>query len=323
MPGHPGDDNIQMTSTISKIHQLLTPAECKSALVLLGFMVIGMVLETLGIGLVIPAIALLMQDDLAARYPAVKPVLERLGNPSPQALIVGAMLGLAGIYLAKNLFLAFLAWRQTRFAFGVQAQISQRLFTTYLRQPYTFHLQRNSAQLIRNTVTEVNQFTFNAITPAMILLTEGLVLLGIATLLLVVEPLGALIVVLVLGGAAWGFHHSTRARIARWGQARQHHDGLRIQSLQQGLGGAKDVKLLGRESDFLAQYACTNPKRTGGTGRCNNPTPVELPPWRAWPPLTMPPGRDMASIVPICRCGLRSCLVNGCGACSPCATVGR
>jgi len=40
----------------------------------------------------------------------------------------------------------------------------------------------------------------------------------------------------------------------RWGKVRQHHEGLRIQHLQQGLGGAKDVKLLGREGDFLAQY---------------------------------------------------------------------
>jgi hypothetical protein len=60
-----------MTPTLSKIHQFLTPAERKSAAVLLGLMVVGMVLETLGIGLVIPAIALLMQDDLAARYPSV------------------------------------------------------------------------------------------------------------------------------------------------------------------------------------------------------------------------------------------------------------
>jgi ATP-binding cassette, subfamily B, bacterial PglK len=40
----------------------------------------------------------------------------------------------------------------------------------------------------------------------------------------------------------------------RWGKTRQFHEGLRIQHLQQGLGGAKDVKLLGRETEFFAQY---------------------------------------------------------------------
>ena len=109
-------------------------------------MSIGMVLETIGIGLVIPTLVLMTEQDLAARYPRLQPLLYSLGNPSPVHLIQMAMLGLVGIYLIKNLFLAFLAWRQTRFAYGVQVQLSQRLFTTYLRQPYTFHLQRNSAQ---------------------------------------------------------------------------------------------------------------------------------------------------------------------------------
>jgi ABC-type transport system involved in cytochrome bd biosynthesis fused ATPase/permease subunit len=90
------------------------------------------------------------------------------------------------------------------------------------------------------------------------LLAESLVLLGLCSLLLVVEPLGALIVVSVLGTAAWGFHRLTRGRIARWGEARQHHDGWRLQHLQQGLGGAKDVTLLGRETDVLDQYRVHN-----------------------------------------------------------------
>ena len=243
---------------IRKVWSLLTPGQQRTALVLLFLMFIGMALETLGIGLVIPALALLTQRDFVSNYPALQPALQALGNPSQQNLVIGGMLILVGVYLIKALFLAFLVWRQTRFAFGVQVQLSQRLFTVYLRQPYTFHLQRNSAQLIRNVINEVGLFTFNGILPGMMLLTESLVLLGLCSLLLVVEPLGALIAVSVLGTAAWGFHRLTRGRIARWGEARQHHEGLRIQHLQQGLGGAKDVKLLGRETDFLEQYRVHN-----------------------------------------------------------------
>lgn len=292
-------------STFAKIHSLLTPAERKSALVLLSLMVVGMLLETLGIGLIVPAMTLVMQNDLATRYPDIRPALEFMGNPTQAQMISGAMLGLVGIYLVKNLFLAFLAWRQTRFAFGVQAQLSQRLFTTYLRQPYTFHLQRNSAQLIRNVTGEVGMFT-EAISSSLIILTESLVLLGIATLLLVIEPLGALIVVLVLGASAWGFNQSTRTRIARWGKARQYHEVLRIQHLQQGLGGAKDVKLLGREEDFLAQYHLHNTQSARVAQF--QATLVQLP--RLWLELLavtglallvlsmLAQGRDMISIVP-------------------------
>jgi ABC-type multidrug transport system fused ATPase/permease subunit len=245
-------------STAQKIWDLLTPVEQRNAVMLLGLMIIGMVLETLGVGLVIPALALLTQQDLAHNYPTLQPALQALGNPSQKTLVIGGMLVLVGVYLIKALFLAFLAWRQIHFAYGVQAQLSQRLFTVYLHQPYTFHLQRNSAQLIRNAVGEIGIFTYNGIMPGMLLLTESLVLLGLCSLLLVVEPLGALIVVSVLGTTAWGFYRLTRERITRWGQVRQHHEGLRIQHLQEGLGGAKDVKLLGREANFLEQYRVHN-----------------------------------------------------------------
>ncbi len=217
-------------------------------------MVIGMVLETLGVGLVIPALALLTQSDIARDYPALQPALQMLGNPSQHNLVIGGLLVLVGVYLIKALFLVFLTSRQMRFAFGVQEQLSQSLFAVYLSQPYSFHLQRNSAQLIRNVINEAGLFAGTGVQSAMLLITESLVLLGLCTLLLVVEPLGALIVVSVLGIAAWGFHRLTLTNIKRWAAARQFHEGLRIQHLQQGLGGAKDVKLLGRETEFLKQY---------------------------------------------------------------------
>jgi ABC-type multidrug transport system fused ATPase/permease subunit len=294
-----------MIPVLRKIRFLLTPAERRGAVVLFGLMVVGMTLEVLCTGLVIPAIALMMQQDLATTYPQFKPMLATLGNPTQAELVVNVMLGLVAIYLFKNLFLAYLAWRQTRFAYGVQVQLSQRLFTAYLRQPYTFHLQRNTAQLIRNVTGEVGSFT-EAIVNSLNLSTELLVLLGISTLLLVVEPVGTLIAVLVLGGAAWTFHRGTRARILRWGEARQLHEGLRLQHLQQGLGGAKDVKLLGRESNFLDQYRVHNAK-SAQVGQFQA-TLLMLP--RLWLELLavaglatlvitmLAQGREMATIVP-------------------------
>lgn len=250
--------SIGGSSVPGKIWQLLTPDERLHATSLLCLMVIGMLLETLGVGLVTPAIALLTQKDLAVSYPVLAPVLESIGNPTQKVLVTAGMLALVVVYLVKSMFLAYLALRQNKFAFGVQSHLSQRLYQIYIRQPYAFHLQRNSAQLIRNVVTEVNLFTFSVMLPAMVLLTECLVLIGLCVLLLAFEPLGSAIVLGSLGLAAWAFYHFTRTRLKRWGKERQHHDGLRLQHLQQGLGGVKDVKLLGREADFLEQFRVHN-----------------------------------------------------------------
>ena len=244
-------------TTSQKLWRLLSAQQRRSAGVLLGLMLVGMLLETFGVGLIIPAMAMMTQNDLAAKYPFVAPILQLLGNPSHKQQLLGGLLVLVGIYAIKAVFLGLLAWRQSRFAHDLQASLSYRLFAGYLRQPYSFHLQRNSAQLMRNIISSVNGIT-NVVQQGLILISEALVLFGFSALLLWVEPGGALVVVVTLGTAAWAFHRFTRKRIERWGKASQLHEGLRIQHLQQGLGGAKDVKLLGREHDFLAQFKIHN-----------------------------------------------------------------
>jgi ATP-binding cassette, subfamily B, bacterial PglK len=237
-----------------KLWSMLTSAERRGALGLLGLMLVGMVLETLGVGLVIPALALMTQRDLAIRYPALQVALDGIGNPPRETLVIYGMAALVAIYVIKAAFLAFLAWRQMRFVYRLQTDLSERLFASYLGQPYTFHIQRNSAQLIRNVFNEVNILAQNAVMQGLTFLAESLVVIGILSLLLYIEPAGALLAAGTLVVAGLGFHRLTRNRILAWGKARHVHEGMRLQHLQQGLGGVKEVKLLGREAEFLAQY---------------------------------------------------------------------
>ncbi|MBM3393080.1 MAG: ABC transporter ATP-binding protein [Betaproteobacteria bacterium] len=237
-----------------KLCDLLLRSERLDLVTLLLLMLVGMVLEMLGVGIVLPAILLITRSDIGDTYPILQTALNIFGNPSQELLITSFLLALLGLYLGKNIFVGFLAWRQAHFSFGLHNNLSQRLFMLYMRQPYAFHLQRNSAQLIQNLVVEIPNFTHGCILPGLILVAEMLVLFGLGGLLLVVQPIGAAFVACALGFAAWGFHHFTRNHVVRWGAMRQYHEGLRIQHLQQGLGSAKDVKLLGRESEFFFQH---------------------------------------------------------------------
>lgn len=239
---------------VEKFWQLLLPAERRRALVLVLLMLVGMLFETVGVGLVVPALALMSRADLALRYPAVAPLLQALGNPSQSQLVVFGMFTLAAVYLIKALFLSFLTWRQMRFVYALQADFSQRLFIAYLRQPYTFHIQRNSAQLIRNAIREVDILTQNGVLQSLTFITEALVIAGVVLLLLYVEPIGALLAFGALALFGWGFYRVMRTPTLQWGRDRQLHEGMRIQHLQQGLGGIKDVKVLGREQEFVAQF---------------------------------------------------------------------
>jgi ABC-type multidrug transport system fused ATPase/permease subunit len=238
---------------IVKLWQLIPPDKHLGAIFVLSLSLVGMVLETLGIGLVIPMLALMTQGDIGSRYPQIRPVLDWLGNPPQERLVVIATLTLVGAYFVKTTFLGFLAWKQARFVYQMQATLSQSLFARYLRQPYSFHLQRNSSELINNAIMQVDQLTAG-ISNGLTLITELAVFAGISALLLAIEPLGASMVVAILGLAALAFNQITRSHILRWGESGRLHNSLRIKHLQQGLGSAKDVKLLGREADFIAQY---------------------------------------------------------------------
>ncbi len=242
----------------SKIKQIILPAEQRQMIVLCVFLLFGTVLEIMGVGLVIPAIASMTQPDLATSYPQLEPLLNFLGHPSQVQLIAFGMLTLIGFYLLKTLFLTLIVWKQNKFTYGLQASLSARLFRGYLQQSWAFHLRNNSAGLISNVTNEVNVFISMVLQPFVLLLTEGSVLLGIIVLLVLLEPLGTLVSISLFGGAIFAFQRTVRARTLRWGELRQRHDAFRVKNLHQGLGAVKDVKLLGREKDFIAQYGFHN-----------------------------------------------------------------
>lgn len=237
-----------------KLKNLLTPKERWQMFILLNMMFVGMVLETMGLGLVIPAVALMTQPDAGTSYPLFASVLKYFNHPTQTQLMIGGMLALFAIYFVKASFLIFMIWKQNTFVFSVQANISHRLFKGYLSQPWSFHLQRNSAQLILNVINESNVFATTTLQSSMVLLTEGLVAIGVSMLLVVIEPVGALMLLGMLGLILLIYYRGVRHHVNRWGELRQRYDGLRIQHLQQGLGGAKDVKILGRESNFINHY---------------------------------------------------------------------
>ncbi len=244
-----------MIILLSKIIDILTPENRRGVYFLMVAMLFIMILEMLSVSLIIPVIVVLTQHDIVSTYPIFQTFINAIGNPSQKELIIDVMLLLLIGYFLKNIFLAFFAWKKTRFIYDLQAEFSQRLFTIYLGQPYTFHLQRNSATLVRNVRAEVSMVTNSIIMPIINIFAEVLVLIGISVLLIIIEPIGILIVITILSITAWGFYSLTKGYILRWGKARQYHDGLSLQHLNQGLGGVKDVKLLGRGLGFLNEFA--------------------------------------------------------------------
>ena len=219
-------------------------------------MIIGMLLEMIGIGLVIPAIAILMSPDQLDNFPFVKSIsLLIIGNKEigKEFIILSGLMLFLFFYLFKTIYLTFLTWTQAVYSSSIQRSVAKEVFTKYMKQDYMFHLERNSAQLIQNVNGEVSLFSI-AVQSKLTLITEALVLFGISILLIVVQPMGTIAMVFILITFSFLYYFSTKKFVSKLGKERQIHEGLKIQHLQQGLGGIKDVKITGREKLFIDSF---------------------------------------------------------------------
>jgi len=241
---------VESSSTARIIWQLLAKTDRIALIGIFVLVLIGTVLETVSLGLVVPTISLLTRDNYSEQFPSV---VKLLGNPTQATLVIVMMLALVIIYATRSGFLLWSTWIQRGFATSVSARLTQRLFTIYLRQPYMFHLERNSALLIRNA-QNASMVISGGIDPFLVLLTEGLVVFALLGLLLAVQPIGTTVVIVVFGSVACTLNRMTHGRLRRWGEAQNFHSWLLLQNVQQGLGAAKDIKILGRETEFLRQH---------------------------------------------------------------------
>lgn len=245
-------NQIKIFPTATQTWQILDKNQQRQAVFLLCLMVVGMGMETISISLIVPVMTLLVKpssEDAWERYIGTYSV----GASTSEIVLVGIAV-LTLVYIIKTAFLAYQYWAQSKFIFDVQAELSNRLLRIYLEQPYIFHLERNSAQLLRNITTEVAQYGINAVSPLLSLISELLVLAGLAALLLYIEPIGAIVVIAVLGVSGALFYILIRFRATTWGSRRQSHEGLRIQHLQQSLGAAKEVLVFGCAEEFLKRF---------------------------------------------------------------------
>ncbi len=220
--------------------------------------IIGAGLETLGLGLILPVLSVIMNPENFINNDVLYYFGSMLNEFSQIELMVGGMLVLGMAYLIKGLYLAFMIWRQSEYIYDIKSALSDELLNSYLHVGYEFHIQNNTGNLIRNITIETQQFVANVLIPSVRLFSELSVVIAIVALLIYIEPSGAFYLMVIVGISMAAFQYITRIRLMRWGQARQQFEGKRIQKAQEALGGIKDAKLLGKEQEFLDQYSHFN-----------------------------------------------------------------
>ena len=260
-----------MKETIKKGWSLFNKSQRKKTLFLSGFIILNIFVETLGVGIILPIITAILDPEKLLNYGIIRNSISYFAergwffdqsdnkNLNSSKVVIFGMIILLIVYTLRAFYLTFITWWNLNFNKDIRLHFSNKLFNGYLLKPYTFHLQKNSANLIRNIELEVSVFT-SSISAAINIITEIMVFTGIFTLLVIFKPLITFSAIFILGSLYCLYYLFSKKRITKMGYERVHHSHNIFQHLHQSLGSIKEVKLLGRERNFYNQFKFHNAK---------------------------------------------------------------
>jgi ABC-type multidrug transport system fused ATPase/permease subunit len=239
---------------IKKLAEMLNAHERKRALMLFGLVVVMALLEVVGVASVMPFMAVMANPEVVETNAFLAAVYNTLGFTDTRSYL--SFLGLI-VFVALVSSIAFKAlttYALLRFTNMRGYSLCRRLVGGYLNQPYEWFLNRNSADLSKTVLAEVQQVISGGLIPAMQLIANGAVVIALLLLLIAADPVLASGVGLGLGLAYGVIYMGLRRFLGRIGADRVLANRGRYQSLNEAFGGIKDVKVSGLEGVFLRRF---------------------------------------------------------------------
>lgn len=244
-----------ITQLIYRLWGHITPRRHGQFGLLLVLMIFASFAEIISIGAVLPFLGALTAPNRIFEHLAAQPFIQILGLSAANQLLFPLTIafGLAALMAGALRFL--LLWATMRLSFAVGVDLSMSVYRRTLYQPYAVHIGRNSSEVINGITVKVSEVIFYILMPALIFISASVMLIVISMALLSIIPSIAL--------AAFGGFGLIYALIVRLSRNRLKVDSQRIasesthvvQSLQEGLGGIRDVLIDGTQEAFCASYS--------------------------------------------------------------------
>ncbi len=241
------------TGIFTKLGYIFTAKDKRKIAILLVAVVIGSFLELLGVTIFMPFINIISNPQTIQRTWYLKLFYDGLHFSSTKNFMIALSCAIIAVYLIKNIYLIVEKNCIYKFSYSTQMRLSTRLLETYMKEPYTFHLNKNIASLQRTIQEDTGRF-MQVILYFMELATELVVCLVLGIYLLFVSKSITIIVVSLLVVFVGTFLACTRRYSNQLGRDNQAYQGKIYQWMNQALGGIKEIKILERDSFFIDEY---------------------------------------------------------------------
>lgn len=244
-----------MFNLVKKIFSLLNGHERRKFLYLTTAMVAMGLIEVAGIASIMPFMAVVANPVVIEKTHYLSWAYQALGFASTNTFLI--FLGLLVFFtlLVSNAIKALVLWLELNFIHFRLYSLSRRLLFSYLSQPYVFFLEQNTAILGKNILQEVSKFSHEVLRPCTQIFSRLVTTLFIVGLLLVVDPVLAVMIVAILGGAYSLIYHLVQRKLAGLGEERFKANAQRSKTASEAFGGIKDLKVLHRERFFIDHFS--------------------------------------------------------------------
>ena len=241
-----------------KILYLLSKSERKQAAILLFMILIMAILDTIGVASILPFMAILTNPDLIDTnifLIAIFNFFKKFGLEDKQQFLIALGFIVFGLLVTSLMFKAITNYFQLRFVHMRDYSIAKRLVEGYLHQPFSWFLNRNSAELGKNILSEVSQVINSCIKPLMELIAKGTVAVALILLLIFTDPMLALIVGSTIGSFYGLIFYFVRNILKKIGKQRFLNNQLRFSVLIEAFGAIKELKIRNLENRYTGQFS--------------------------------------------------------------------
>ena len=244
--------------TLKKFIYLLSYRERKRLFLLLAMILIMALLDMIGVVSILPFMAVLINPSLIETNLILNSMFKisaLFGIENNQQFLFGLGVLVFVMLIISLAFKALTTFVQLRFVQMREYSIGKLLVTSYLQQPYSWFLSRNSADLGKSILSEVQHVIGNGLNPLMELIAKGAVTIAMIVLLIITDPKLALVVGFSLGGAYGIIFYFVRNFLDRIGKERLTSNKSRFTSLSEAFGAIKELKLTGLEKVYIERFS--------------------------------------------------------------------
>lgn len=251
-----------MKDILNKLDYIFDRKQKRQMFILLIAIFIGAMLELVGVSLIMPLIQLISKPEVVETNPVLATIYGTLHMKSVTDFFIFLVMVIIVMYFVKNIYLTVMYYCQYSFIYKNQLKCAGRLIDCYLKKPYTYHLDHNTSDMIRNIMLDTDRL-FQLILSVLNVSSEGLLSMLLIAYLLINDPVMSIAVAGILVVCMGSFRVLTKKKVHAYGQQNQKYDGKMHQAINQALGAVKDIKILHREKYFVNAFiSCGEKKMT-------------------------------------------------------------